>query len=240
MPNDIPWLPIVGFTSALAGAIASYCTAFLLQPKVRAEGEKLLAEAERIRTETRLAERSNLQRLDLQDATRGPEREIPAGWWSAGSHPEDYDMAVDTRTRYRGHPTAFIKSRTASEGFGTLMQRFKAAQYEGTRLRMTAVVKAKNVASWSGLWMRVDGLGNELLAFDNMQDRTIGGSRDWEAYSIVLDVPKGSRAIAFGILLHGEGQVWVTEFEFRVVDESSPTTEFAALADTPQNLRFEE
>jgi hypothetical protein len=105
---------------------------------------------------------------------------------------------------------------------------------------MTAVVKAKNVASWAGLWMRVDGLGDDVLAFDNMQDRRIGGSRDWETYSIVLDVPKGSRAIAFGILLHGDGQVWVTEFDFGVVDASIPTTQFIALADTPQNLRFEE
>jgi hypothetical protein len=90
-----------------------------------------------------------------------------------------------------------------AEGFGTLMQTFKAEEYRNKRLRLSAMVKVESIENWAGLWMRVDGPPRQVLSFDNMQSRPIQGSSDWQPYEIVLDVPEESLDIAFGLLLNG-------------------------------------
>ena len=95
--------------------------------------------------------------------------------------------------------------------------------------------------------MRVDGARkDEMLAFDNMQDRAIKGTIDWKKYEIVLDVPENSEMVAFGLLLSGKGQVWMDDLQFEVVGKDVPTTGRATAgaasgaAKTPLNLNFEE
>jgi len=50
--------------------------------------------------------------------------------------------------------------------------------------------------------------------------------------------------ISFGVLLSGNGHVWIDELKFEEVDKSTPTThiDFAGddLLDEPANLSFEE
>jgi hypothetical protein len=57
-----------------------------------------------------------------------------------------------------------------------------------------------------------------------MQNRPIQGTRDWQKYEIVLDVPAKSTGIFFGILLEGKGQVWLNNVRFEVVGRNVPTT----------------
>jgi hypothetical protein len=67
-----------------------------------------------------------------------------------------------------------------ADGFGTLMQTFKADSFRTKRIRFSGYVRSKEVMDWAGLWLRVDGSnGGEMLAFDNMQDRPIKGTTDW-------------------------------------------------------------
>ena len=81
----------------------------------------------------------------------------PRGWILAGDHPQNYVTDVDKDVVYQSHPSAYLKPKpSATEGFGTLMQQFDAAQYAGRRVRLTACVKSENVNDWAGLWMRVD------------------------------------------------------------------------------------
>ncbi|MGI8855680.1 MAG: hypothetical protein ACR2JW_08015, partial [Thermomicrobiales bacterium] len=105
--------------------------------------------------------------------------------------------------------------------------------------RMTGTVKADAVENWAGLWMRVDGPNNQELSFDNMAGRPITGTRDWQAYEIVLDVPQESTWLAFGILLAGRGSVWLNDVAFEIVGQDVPTTDAMALPAQTQNLDFE-
>jgi hypothetical protein len=89
---------------------------------------------------------------------------------------------------------------------------------------MTANVKAQAVQNWAGLWMRVDGKNQQMLSFDNMQDRPIRGTLDWKQYAIVLDVPRESIGIFFGILLVGPGEVWLANVQFAIVNNTVPKT----------------
>ena len=82
--------------------------------------------------------------------------------------------------------------------------------YLGKGIRLTAYVKTANVKDrYVGLWMRVDGAGNQMLSFDNMEGRPIIGTTDWQQYEIILDVPENSEYINYGILLVGTGEAWV-------------------------------
>ena len=70
-----------------------------------------------------------------------------------------------------------------------------------------------------------DKFSNSLKA-DNMQNRPIRGTSEWNLYSCVLDVPPETEVINIGILLSGKGNVWMDNTSFQEVDHSVPVTEF--------------
>jgi len=165
----------------------------------------------------------------------------PRGWILAGSKPSNYETGIDPQATYRDAQSAYLKARTPSEGetgFGTLMQSFQAERYLGKQVRLSGFVKADGVQGWAGLWMRVDK-NSKVVAFDNMEDRPIKGTNDWQRYEVVLAVPKDATAISFGVLLAGAGTVWLNNTNFEVVQSDVPTTG-RMLPDTPANLNFQE
>jgi hypothetical protein len=167
---------------------------------------------------------------------------VPRGWIMAGSNPELFEGGVDAEQTYQGLVSAFVKSRQSSvHGFGTLMQTVLAEQYKGKRVRLSGVVKSQDVVGWAGLWMRVDE-GNSAVAFDNMQNRSIEGTTQWQRYDVVLDVPKHATGISFGILLNGAGEVWLTSTKFDVVGADVPVTITGGkkVPESPVNLEFTE
>ncbi|MGM1050243.1 MAG: helix-turn-helix transcriptional regulator [Bacillota bacterium] len=173
---------------------------------------------------------------------------LPQGWIKGGSHPEEYEMGVNSEVVHQGKTSGRIHAGEDAnkEGFGTMMQIFKANHYLGKRIRFSAFVKTDNVAVSAGLWMRVDGPENEMLQFDNMQDRPIIGTNDWELHTVVLDVPEHSAAIAFGVMLIGPGTVWIDRIRLEEVDHKVPSSNMFAnepveeynLPDGPVNLEM--
>lgn len=161
------------------------------------------------------------------------------GWFSAGSKPKSYDMGIDKGAGPDGKNAASIKSKDKNiDGFGTLMQNFKPDKYLGKKIRMSGIMKSKDVESWAGFWLRVDQADSKTsLSFDNMSDRPIKGNTEWTKYEIVLDVPDKASNIAFGALLHGTGQIWFDNLNFEVVDNSVPST--GKSKNEPTNLNFE-
>jgi hypothetical protein len=172
-------------------------------------------------------------------------QQFPSGWFASGSAPKDYEVRIDRSEHYSGKASGFITCKTDQPtGFGTLMQVFKADSYHGKRLRMTGYVKADDVATWAGIWMRVDGPGGANLAFDNMQDRPIRGTIGWEEYEVVLDIPDNAVNISFGVLLAGKGRVWADDFAFQEVGPDVAVTDLRKkikdMPSEPMNLGFED
>jgi hypothetical protein len=170
----------------------------------------------------------------------------PSGWFNAGSKPQSYEMGIDKGVGQSGKNAATIKSKDLKiDGFGTLMQQCSPDKYLGKRVRMTGYVKSENVATWAGLWLRVDQSGSQQpLSFDNMENRPIKGTTGWKKCEIVLDVPSNSSLIAFGALLAGTGQIWFDNITFEIVDNSVQTTDNKNVKDSatqsgPTNLDFE-
>lgn len=173
-----------------------------------------------------------------EEAEAAPHEMKMKGWILAGSTPSDYEYGIADGERYQGKPSGYLRSKSVeAEGFGTLMQTFKAEKYRNKRLHLSAMVKAESIEHWAGLWMRVDGPLQRVLSFDNMQSRPIQGTSDWQPYEIVLDVPEESLDIAFGLLLEGPGQAWINEIQFTEVSKDIPITSQEFL-DQPTNLDF--
>jgi hypothetical protein len=172
------------------------------------------------------------------------ERDIPNGWILAGSNPRDYEIGQDTYDPYSGYFCEYLKSSISRpQGYVTLMQVIKSDDYKGNRISFSGYVKAKFVANWAGLWMRVDDVIGRPLSFDNMSERPIVGNSDWVKYEVVLDVPMSSSEISFGVLLDGRGQIWFDKLDIKLVDMTVPVTDRLKnkVENTePINLDFEE
>ena len=163
-------------------------------------------------------------------------------WILDGNKWDSYETGCDTTIFHSGKTSAYLKSvKQKIKGFGTIMQTINAGQYHGQRIRFSAWVKTKDVEDWAGLWMRVDdyNIYNFSLSFDNMFDRPIKGTKDWQKYEIVLDVPITGSKILFGILLSGAGKVWMDEVMLETVDKTVPVTGIEKLPETLVNGGFE-
>lgn len=172
--------------------------------------------------------------------------DIPKYWYLSGSLPGSYKAGIDNTVFRKGNKSILIESLEKNiEGFATVMQTCNARDYLGTTVKMTGYIKSENVASWAGMWLRVDSADTHVsLAFDNMQDRPVTGTSDWTKYEIVLDVPKESGTLNFGVLLSGTGKIWVDNFSFEIVgnkpDAILTGMDLINIPERPENLSFEE
>ena len=158
----------------------------------------------------------------------------PKGWFHAGDHPQNYEMGLDKAIKHGGRASAHISFiADKAEGFGTLMQAFKADVYRGKRLRMSAWMRTEGADS-AQLWLRLDS-AKGMVGFDNMGNHGVSGTTDWKKYELTLDVPAETVGVAFGVLVSGKGQVWVDDFTFEAVGKDAPSTNML----TPEQMKEE-
>ena len=171
----------------------------------------------------------------------------PAGWPRNGAKADQYVVGVDANQTWGGMPSAYVESVTpeVDGGFGGMMQTISAENYVGKRVRLSGWIKTEDANQGGGhLWLRIDGQERgQMLGFDNMSNRAVKGTSDWQEASIVLDVPPGSRALAYGFFVAGGGKMWVNGQRIEEVGTNVPTTEMKppqrTLPGAPQNLGFD-
>ena len=147
------------------------------------------------------------------------------GWFLGGANAPLYQGGNDEAVSCNGAASVFVRSGQASSSdFGTMMTTEDAAPYAGKRLRFRGWVKSDSLDAWAGLWMRVDEPGQKTGAFDNMANRPVQGTTPWTQYDVVLDVAADAVDLAFGVLLAGNGTVWLDGVDVAIVDDSVPTT----------------
>jgi hypothetical protein len=148
------------------------------------------------------------------------------GWGLMGSHPQHYIVEPQDADPTAPGTVVTLASRTReAEGFGTYMFQLRVPEtHRGMHVRLSVNLRSEDVALWAGLWMRVDGRDRPSIAFDNMVDRPIRGTTEWQRYSVVLDVAEEADRIAYGVLLGGAGKVWIENFTLEIVDRTVPLT----------------
>lgn len=188
--------------------------------------------------------RSLMQGLLLSEGNDMTNTQVK-GWILSGSNPAGYTMKTDTEIFHTGTRSGYLGANDSAVEvqFGTMMQVFSAKNWLGKRLKMSCFIKTNNAAK-CGAWMRIDKENGDLAQFDNMDNRPITGTTEWNYYSIVLDVPKDSTAINFGLLLIGSGEARIDGIQFEEVDLSVPTTNLLGLDPDlplePVNLGFDD
>ena len=140
-------------------------------------------------------------------------------WFKAGDKPENYKIGLDNSIVQNGERSAYIEStKNKTNGFGTLMQTCNTVDYSGKRIKITGYIKTENVTDWSGMWLRIDPIKSiSAEYFDNMGNRPIKGTTNWTKYKIVLDVPTNSNSMNFGVLLKGNGKVWIDNLNIEII-----------------------
>lgn len=167
------------------------------------------------------------------------------GWILTGTNPDKYTIKADHEVFHTGSKSGYLGStqQTNEEQFGTLMQSFLAKKWIGKRLKMSCYIKTKEAMKCAA-WCRIDTKNGDVIKFDNMENRSIHGTTDWNYYSIVLDVLEDSASIHFGVLLVGSGEVWIDGIHFEEVDCSVPSTDLMNSLENlplePLNLDFDE
>jgi hypothetical protein len=139
---------------------------------------------------------------------------MPAGWHAVGGGNGDYTLGADLSRRDGGQGLGggTIRSLVGDPlGFASMQQSIRADLYRGQRVRLSGFVRTgAPMAGTAALWMRVDGpAGSE--SNDYMRHRPVAQATDWARYDVVLDVPRDAVGISFGVLLDGQGQVWLDD-----------------------------
>jgi hypothetical protein len=165
---------------------------------------------------------------------------LPRPW--AHHNKENYEAGVTTANPFTGKYSAYIKSREVERNtMGTLWQAIKPRpDWFGERVRMTVAMKTLGVKDAGGLFMRVSTYGG-WINYDYMYDRAVRGDTDWHKYMIVLDIPRDTSLIDFGVWIIGKGEVRVDDFRFDIVDNKLHVTGTSEKIEfgQPENLDFE-
>ncbi len=151
---------------------------------------------------------------------------LPPGWERSDPPGSTslYSFQVDGAIKRSGLSSVRIQSREGSTDVYTILrQRFLAEAFRGRRVRLAGYLRVADVARWVGLRMQITGSATHR-ANDNMKDRSLQGTGDWQRCEIVLDVPGDATLVEVGAILTGRGTLWADDFEFGVVGDEVPTT----------------
>lgn len=155
--------------------------------------------------------RAQTSNLDFEQRSANGQ---PTGWSHFGGSGQ---WVLDSTVRFGGR-YALRLSDHAKGNFGAIDWPIPAT-FEGKKITLTGYVKTKDVGqqpdTFAGLWVRIDGHDGPL-EFDNMQNRGLKGSLDWQAYTVTLPLPDEAVTIHVGGLLAGSGTAWFDDFSVTV------------------------
>jgi erythromycin esterase-like protein len=134
--------------------------------------------------------------------------------------PVDADYATTVRAVYEDAKNL----KPAQSGFGVATGTFPVGAAAGRKIRFSGSIKTQDVDGFAGLWWRADG-PKGVLAFDNMQTRGPKGTSDWKRYEVILDVPRDTVNINFGVLMPGKGTAWFDDLQLEIDGKPYDATE---------------
>lgn len=150
------------------------------------------------------------QKFNLNFDLQTTKEKLPDDWVKWGN----YELKSDTVTKYSGKQSALIESGD-EVSFGSIAYKLPS-NYKGKKITLEGYMKLENVTDgFAGLLLRVDKDGKSI-AFDNMQNKDIKGTKDWEKYSITLKLDKTADHVFVAGILVGKGKVWFDAFKVTI------------------------
>lgn len=147
---------------------------------------------------------------------------IPPGWQfnterQDGSYLAQISQEEPQEGRYCAHLLGFTEEPSPSQ-FASLSQKLDARPYRGKRIALKATIKTDvvKVGNQAQMWLRVQRPEEQPGFFDNMSDRPITSDK-WQTYEIIGEVTADAEEIRLGVLLKGQGQVWIDDVSLTVL-----------------------
>ena len=157
------------------------------------------------------AQNDGVRTFNLDFDKKAFKRDLPDGWLKWGT--DNFNVVADAETRQAGRYAVciFPQGDQDSTSFGSVAYQLPA-YYQGSTIELEGYMKLENVQDgFAGLLLRLDGR-NGPIGFDNMQERQINGTREWEKYSVKLAFSEDVKSIFIGGLHTGSGKVWFDSF----------------------------
>lgn len=137
------------------------------------------------------------------------------GWFVASERPYDYQYSIDDEVTHYGARSGHFQTITIPlTGTGLLVQHFRADVYRGQQVRLSGYVKTADVVGEASLLLETSGLQYQLL--DKVQQPLPAAGR-WKFYELLLNIPDDGISISFGVALQGQGQLWLSGWQFESV-----------------------
>lgn len=95
----------------------------------------------------------------------------------------------------------------------------------GKHIRVTGWLKTKDARGWAGVFVIIIGMDGRHFQYDDMSDRPIRGTTDWQQIKIVTDLPDEPCLIYFGPDLYGPGELWGDDFQITLAPTGTPVTD---------------
>lgn len=155
----------------------------------------------------------------------------PEGWsWASHSSAEShnvYEMGVDEQVLYQGSRSLTLRGQGQTDtSYAAAMQYVSSKGYKGKKVRFSGVLRTSGIDTWAGIWVRSDSVGHDIFSGD-VAPPGMGGTRampQWTPVSVVVEVGPNDSQVAMGLALVGNGQAWLSDLKFEMVDDTTPVT----------------
>jgi len=153
----------------------------------------------------------------------------------AGKYDPDYSGTVQSALAASRNARWVLPDQKSASANAT----FPLAAAAGKKLRISGFVKTEKVDGRAAIWLRVDGPGKKLLAFDDLAGSKVNGSESWKEYSLELPISSQATNIAFGVALYGGGTAWFDDLKIELdgaVYDNPALFDFTFEAPVPKGL----
>ncbi len=155
--------------------------------------------------------RNQLNNLNLDFEKVSNPSKLPNQWFQWG-HPS-FVLSTDSQQRHSGKYSVRIEPGPyAQPGEFGCVARSIPVSFRGKNVTVKAFIKVKNNDQPIGLLARIDANG-KTTAFDNMMQKDIKGTGEWQEYSVTIPLPTESETIYIGAIFKGVGCLWVDDFQ---------------------------
>jgi hypothetical protein len=161
----------------------------------------------------------------------------PTGWELTFNSVNKYDVTLDSLIKRQGKFSVSISSGSSNASGDGIS--FKIPHtYHAKALTLIGSIKTEHVNGNAGLWLRIDGDENKVLAFEQMEKNGVTGTSGWKEYMVQIPYNENEAVtINVGAFLTGKGKMWVDSL--RLYADANPIEhatvikpQFLALTDT--------
>jgi C-terminal processing protease CtpA/Prc len=156
-------------------------------------------------------------------------RSIPDNWIPQG----EYLLQKDSQVVHSGKYSLLITSNDKGE-FGSVAYALPA-NYNGKTVTLEAYMKLEGVEGTAGLLIGLMG-EQSPIAYVDMRDQNIQGTKDWEKYSIEIPLEPKTLIIHVAGMLTGKGKIWLDDFRVTIDGKDIQTLEPSERAKPPATL----